>query len=632
MSLEDKVNDLNKDELNLIDKVKKKGLTVKEFDYYLTQIDKSKIEPRNYSIGKTNVKFGVISDTHIGSKYYDSNLMTFAAKEFTKEKVDFVIHTGDIIEGMYPSRGGQLYELSEIGIDSQIDKAVKELSKIQQPIYFITGNHDYTSKRLAGVVVGTKIEDKVPNSKFLGEDYGRLTLKNDITIDLVHPGDGSCFDDKTEILTENGWKLFEDLSPSEKVATLNENKETLEWQEPIHYTNEDYEGDMFHFKARSFDMMVTPNHRMLLRKYNTIIDNGRKIELEYPQKSHKRVSKEWTFKTAKELENTKRQEFQMRRGGISWEGKLTPFINIPFREHKKFGGTPVKHIGQLNIEDIAELIAWYVTEGYIDKKHKSLNICQSERVNPDNHYQILDLFDRIGFNPKPRGFDNKDIVINSVELCEWLVKECGTGSKNKYLPKWLKNQPKDILEIIFETMIKGDGWINHKGFGYKSISKQLRDDFSEISLKLGYGVTENKDTITVSNIQIYPTINTKPEKLHYSGKIYCVQVPNDNILVRRNGKIIWSKNSYAISYKSQKRIDSLEGGDKPNLMFIGHYHKAEYIFYRNIHCFQSATLESQTPFMKSKGLAANKGFYIINLKTKKGQVDKITPTFYPAYD
>lgn len=69
--------------------------------------------------------------------------------------------------------------------------------------------------------------------------------------------------------------------------------------------------------------------------------------------------------------------------------------------------------------------------------------------------------------------------------------------------------------------------------------------------------------------------------------------------------------AYAISYKSQKWATSLSGGNKPHIAGIGHYHKIEQLFYRNIHIFQSGTFEEQTPFMSRKQLAAHVGGWIL---------------------
>jgi hypothetical protein len=623
---------------SLEDFLKGKGITKNQLNYMIDNKQKTnpiKRKDIRLPFDYERNKFLVISDLHIGHKNFREDILDDAIKYSKHEGCEFVLIPGDILEGM-SGREGQIYELEHIGATKQMDYAVEQLSKFDIPIYGMTAtnSHDgwYSCKGNMGLEVGPELERRVKNFKFLGYDEVDLEFGKGIKARMVHPGGGTCFDNETEILTENGWKLFKDLNKEEKVATLNSKTNFFEWQLPTQYTDEEYEGEMLNFITRNIDMMVTPNHRLLVRRYNTSIDYNRKENLEYPTKSHRKLTKEWISKTAEELRNCKRQQWQMKRGDVNWKGELIEFIKIPFREHKKFGNTPIKHLGKLNIEDIAELIAWYVTEGHICKKKKQLNICQSQRVNPENHSNIINLFNRIRIKPHISGKDNKDIVVCSVELCEWLISQCGIGSKNKFLPKWLKNQPVEILEIVLNTMVEGDGWINNKGFGYKSISKRLREDFSEVALKLGYAVTEHKDSVSISSIQVYPTINSKPNILNYKGRIYCVSVPNDNILVRRNGRAIWSKNSYAISYKLQKYINSISGGQKPNLLFEGHYHKALYMFYRNIHGFESGTLQEQTVFMRKLQTPAMLGYWIIDVQGKDGNVSKIKPEFIPYFE
>lgn len=72
--------------------------------------------------------------------------------------------------------------------------------------------------------------------------------------------------------------------------------------------------------------------------------------------------------------------------------------------------------------------------------------------------------------------------------------------------------------------------------------------------------------------------------------------------------------AYALSYRPQKIVESLEGGTKPNLTCIGHYHKAEMMpAYRNVAVFQAGTFQRQTPFMVRKGLAAHVGGWIVEV-------------------
>ncbi len=90
--------------------------------------------------------------------------------------------------------------------------------------------------------------------------------------------------------------------------------------------------------------------------------------------------------------------------------------------------------------------------------------------------------------------------------------------------------------------------------------------------------------------------------------------------------------AYATSYKLQKLIESFEGGSKPNILFEGHYHKALYMFNRNVHAFESGTLCGQTGWMRGKKIPAHKGAWIVDLKTGKRGIEQITPQFIPAYD
>jgi len=421
------------------------------------------------------------------------------------------------------------------------------------------------------------------------------------------------------------------LTKTDRVGTLNPATHAFEWQLPVHYTDQAYDGDMYHFKARSFDMMVTPNHRMYVRRYPEMMNRKHHKDLTYPTKSHYSVDYNWQFKTAEELSDAKRQQWQMTRCASSWVGLTPKQIVIPYRESKRYGSTPVKHFNPLTVEQAAELIAWYVTEGYIDLKRKSVSICQSKLANPENHKRIISLLKAIGCdNLQVGGQDDKDITVCSVELAEWLDVTCGRLSSNVHLPLWLKNCSQDILELVFQTMVAGDGWQNGPSVAYKSISKQLRADIAEIAIKLGYTATEHNDSVSIAMVQKHPTINEPPTKVPYNGRVYCVTVPNSIILVRRNGRSVFSGNSY----KPQKYVESLPGGRKPHVLLMGHFHKAEYMpVYRNVATFQVGTLQSQTPhFMRPKGLQAHLGFWIIEVRTTKDGLARVGGSFVPFYE
>jgi hypothetical protein len=90
--------------------------------------------------------------------------------------------------------------------------------------------------------------------------------------------------------------------------------------------------------------------------------------------------------------------------------------------------------------------------------------------------------------------------------------------------------------------------------------------------------------------------------------------PYDLMLIHPGGG-----SSYALSYRVQKIVESLEGGSKPNMLGVAHYHKAEFMpSYRNVATVQTGTFQNQTPFMARQGLAAHVGGWIVDVRVGQG--------------
>jgi biotin operon repressor len=72
--------------------------------------------------------------------------------------------------------------------------------------------------------------------------------------------------------------------------------------------------------------------------------------------------------------------------------------------------------------------------------------------------------------------------------------------------------------------------------------------------------------------------------------------------------------AYALSYRPQKIIESYEGGEKPAVVFFGHYHKLDAGNIRNVWYGQTACCQDQTPFMRKKSIEAHVGGLIATLE------------------
>lgn len=92
--------------------------------------------------------------------------------------------------------------------------------------------------------------------------------------------------------------------------------------------------------------------------------------------------------------------------------------------------------------------------------------------------------------------------------------------------------------------------------------------------------------------------------------------------------------AYAISYTDQKRVESYQGGEKPQVEFVGHYHKFNIGYPREVHTFQTGCTCDQTLFMRKRRLQAMVGFLTVEIHQDQtdGHIDRIRHEWLPFYD
>jgi hypothetical protein len=91
--------------------------------------------------------------------------------------------------------------------------------------------------------------------------------------------------------------------------------------------------------------------------------------------------------------------------------------------------------------------------------------------------------------------------------------------------------------------------------------------------------------------------------------------------------------AYAISYTDQKRAESYQGGEKPHVELVGHYHKWNHGYPREIHTVQGGCTCDQTMFMRKKRLQAHVGFSVVKIKQRQdGAIERFAAEWFPFYD
>jgi DNA polymerase II small subunit/DNA polymerase delta subunit B len=94
--------------------------------------------------------------------------------------------------------------------------------------------------------------------------------------------------------------------------------------------------------------------------------------------------------------------------------------------------------------------------------------------------------------------------------------------------------------------------------------------------------------------------------------------------------------AYARSYKLQRFIEQLSPQQKPQILAMGHYHCQDFLpMYRNVVAMQLPCFQSQTPYLKQKGLYPEIGGvileFVIDETVEPIGLASFTPTFVPYY-
>lgn len=378
-----------------------------------------------------------------------------------------------------------------------------------------------------GIGSGPKIF-KLSTLKNNGNNVGRKVAEYKPVIGSTHP---YCFDEQTEVLTNRGWLYFKDLDKTEQFLSVNLQNGDAEWLPAINWVNEQYQGTMYRWSNKNFDLMTTPNHYHVIRTQKC-----KRLRLvktvDLPTESH----------FLKHIPN--------------WQGKVPIYefdnqIFDPTLFHKFLG--------------------FFFSEGStIDYKGRlTIHISQSAEKYLEEIYQVCSSL----FTSTSKCKDYVQIMANKrPELWNWLR---GFGKSNqKRIPIQVKESPQFLIEEFLQTYCMGDGsfvpgriWDGYQCKDsrlYYTSSKLMADDLGELILKLkkvpsyafkevqtiydpkrNRSYTQNQGIWVVRECagQYAHLGRLTKESIEYSGRIYDVELERNNTLVvRRNGKVAVSGN------------------------------------------------------------------------------------------
>ena len=342
----------------------------------------------------------------------------------------------------------------------------------------------------------------------------------------------ACYSEDTEVLTENGWKLHFEISDDEKIACYNLDTEEIEYHVPTNRTEFDYDGDLVHFHGKRVDVLVTPNHRMMLKAEKAVWAEG--------------ISGGWEFSRADELPY---RGFYFKPGG-NWSGGASPeTFTLPGQTYSEQSRQDPEPDRDLRIEPWLRFLGFFISEGWCKKYDGSYSVYVSQKKGKPVCGEIESTIKALGFSygiEETKGGVLK-FRIGSKALYLWLKENCGPRSSEKRIPEFAMNLDARLSEILFTALIDGDGhFCDREGItsgSYQTNSQVLADQVQILCIRSD----RSSRIVTQENRGDYaPTFrvgfsekpqHVRPERMvdlvPYSGRVFCFEVPTGAFVTRR---------------------------------------------------------------------------------------------------
>jgi PBSX family phage portal protein len=355
----------------------------------------------------------------------------------------------------------------------------------------------------------------------------------------------SCYSEDTETLTEHGWKRVDDIGEGERIAVYDQKRGCIEYAVPAAKLVYEVDEELLHFRNAHVDVLVTGNHRMLVRPCNT-----------------KRPS--WKICRADEIQYS-RFQFRVAAEPDTWKSEAPESITLPrcCQIQRGHNHTPIA------MSDWLEFLGYFVSEGglVLTDHPAAPYLVYIDQKKPAPLDKMRACLDRIGWKysvqVKPCGTTH--LLLSNRCLRKWLAENCGSYSQSRRIPPEYLRLSKEQISILFNALMLGDGSIDPRdgracGY-YSTTSPILAGQVQQICLQLGLRahVSPHGDGYRV-NIADYRTSqlrrSTDVRRVPYQGRVYCFSVPSHGLFVtRRNGKpVIHGNTALAALHFAEEQI------------------------------------------------------------------------------
>lgn len=325
------------------------------------------------------------------------------------------------------------------------------------------------------------------------------------------PSRWGCVPLDTEILTQMGWKLKDELSVSDQIYGFDNGQIIAD--EILKINDYEFEGDLVCLSNRSQEQLLTPNHRVLRLGDN---DNKGKFLVEEAQ--------------------------------TVFEAKSP--INIPVAGHLVQAEYPIA-------DELLQLYAWILSGGHIPHQEASDNnrvvIGEVVAAGRETEETVEDLLRKLNLTYTKTV--RKDIFGDleyRYRLSRPFSREIAATLKKGEFPMHLLRKCSERQIKLFLRTYRKKNW-EKRYFRIITKYEQMKDDLQELATLVGYGTRVRERKSPLSGHTLYAiTLLTKgkgkitlyhKKKVYYKGKVWCPTTRSSHWIARRQGSVFITGNS-----------------------------------------------------------------------------------------
>lgn len=413
--------------------------------------------------------------------------------------------------------------------------------KIVEPKVFIIGESVVLEEGLQAMLDSLGVPewntDAKSDAEMLSEVAGKLcymSFDTDLNENLTRTGTRNnhdylqqgiiatkhgCYDGDTDVLTASGWKSWPDVTEDDLLATRTA-EGRLEYHKPLHLIAAPYSGRMYMVEGRGVDLFVTDNHNLLVCKTTT--RDGRKKE-------------KFSLIQAADLGHVSHAYVKTAQWDVAEDTPAPRWALLGFA------------IGDAHYREGVLMFSL----------HRDRKIAYLQTLCAQLKWEL-------------RCDDEKGKYRVTVPVkFQALFSQIYTEDGDKQIPPGtLISLGRDSLIALFHGLMEADGHKGATGDTYDTTSQVLAGQIQQLCLHIGLAAnvcyTYSKEDgrregsfgskpltrLSIIRRELKPEINKYAGSVGRSqwvdgweGMVYCAEVPNNTLYVRRNGIPVWCGNS-----------------------------------------------------------------------------------------